>query len=83
MEFRVTRTDDYRQPKMSEAYPALKKYDFKDIFVRDKYGDRWEGLLKIDSIEDLVTISKDIDEMLIVYSSDPLPTLEIYDDYRE
>lgn len=39
--------------------------------------------VELNSIEDIIKISKAVDTSLIVSTYDKIPTIEIYDDYRE
>ena len=76
MEFYVETVDEVKSEKVLGSYPCLSDFEFKD------------GVIKIYDIEDLMKLSKAVNKPLIIHKdermwSKGLPSIEIYDNYRE
>lgn len=96
MRFRVYSTlyecEDCRKDfdKLVDRYPCLAGLDLTEEVVDKRL---WSGdtkkvtvlTIKIDSINQLMTLIRDLDQSLIVADADMygIPSIEIYDDYRE
>ena len=62
-------------------YPPLSKYGYHDEeFQLDSYG---TAKIVINSIEELVSLSREINQPLIIDISTDYPHIEIYDTWRE
>ncbi len=80
MEFRITHTG-YHEKLLLDAYPVLSKYEYHEI-ESDSFCP--EATIVINSIEELVALSKETDHELIVSADHGLPlSIEIYDYWRE
>lgn len=86
MKFIIFRTssDRYRpETPLDES-----KYKLKKIFDRKKdpnvewSHDEWHYEINITSVKQLLDISKDVGKIIIDHDKE-IPTIEIYDDYRE
>lgn len=74
MKFRIVCTDNYnlsskRYPLLKENFTMLLEDGIEYIFI--------------DNLEELLTIENVIHENIIVSNSGSIPSIEIYDDYRE
>lgn len=75
----ITNTEKGRP--LSQKYPELSKYGYHDE-ERDYWGHC--GKVIINSIEELISLSKEINRELIVSADHGRkPSIEIYDDWRE
>lgn len=80
MEFNITRTGWYKTSPL-DAYPVLSKYEYHE--TKDN-GFFEKATITINSIEELVALSKKTNHELIVSADHDLPpSIEIYDDWRE
>ena len=81
MIFKIYNTGGYTSEKgLINDYPILLKYSYHG---EHEYFGRPAGYIVINSLEELVKLTKDLDIELIIDSDEPFPTIEIYDDFRE
>lgn len=80
MIFEIYDTERSNHP-LIEKYPALSKYGYHDE-VKDYWGNR--GKVIINSPQELVSLSKDLGQEIIISTRcTDTPYIEIYDDWRE
>jgi len=81
MVFRICNTRCLSARSVIDYYPILSKYGYHG---EHKY--RWcgtAGLIVINSLEELRTFQKDVNHEIIIDMTGDIPSIEIYDDYRE
>ena len=74
MKFRINCTDNYNLP--SSRYPVL-----NDNFIM--LTEDGIDYIFINDLEELLSIENVINENIIVSNDSSIPSIEIYDDYRE
>lgn len=74
MKFQISRTSASVVPPIPAPHPRAQ---------RESIGGRWEWTIEVASLEDLLTLAPENSEGVIVSHGEPLPGLEIYDEYRE
>lgn len=80
MKFKIFRTSS--QWFRPETPLDKSKYNLKKI-MENQYGlDRWHYEINITSLKQLMQISEDVGQ-IIISTDDEIPTIEIYDYYRE
>ena len=81
MIFNIHNTDQTSETRLIDTYPNLSKYGYHDE-ERDLFG--YVGKVVINSIEELVSLSKDLNRSLIISNDHDIPlSIEIYDGWRE
>lgn len=95
MKFRITRTSvwgDYKDRPVCEGATWNEVTEYRKQRILDENGNiiiretpliRGFWTIEINSIEDLVKLSKKLDEDLVLIPGENLNEIEIYDTYRE
>lgn len=84
MIFDIYNTNQSREMRLIETYPPLSMFGYHDEQLPE-YGFGYEGKVVINSLEDLILLSRATGHHLII-KTDPLmstPSIEIYDGWRE
>lgn len=83
MKFEIYKTRDTGSFK-SDVNPSV--YAYKEKYPTESWPDLERWFIDINSIEELEALRKEVDCELVITDSiwcDPLPAIEVYDDYRE
>ena len=80
MIFKISNTQ--WSPSLLGEYPILCKYGYYNERKKVVWGGA-EGYIVVDSLEELVNLSKDLNHDIIILNNGTEPEIEIYDDYRE
>lgn len=81
MVFEIDATGSVKDGELLKEYPVLLKYGYHNehrSWVGRRIGD-----VVINSPEELVELTKDLHQPIIISLEGDTPTIEIYDDYRE
>lgn len=85
MIIKIHNTDYSNRTRLLERYPALSKFGYHDEeLVSVGFGEGYVGKVVINSTEDFITLSKELNKEIIVSAEYGLePSIEIYDGWRE
>jgi hypothetical protein len=84
MIFDIYNTCQSSKTRLIEDYPVLSKFGYHDERLPE-YGFGYKGKVVINSLEELLSLGKAVNQYLII-QSEPLmctASIEIYDGYRE
>lgn len=81
----ICNTDYSDKTRLINRYPGLAKFGYHDEkLIRIGLGDGYVGKVVINSAEEFVALSKELDQEIIVSAERGLvPSIEIYDSWRE
>ena len=81
MIIRICNTDYSDRTRLIDRYPKLSKFGYHGEILSDY---EYVGKVVINSLEELFSLSKELDREIIVSADHGRePSLEIYDDWRE
>ena len=85
MIIKIHNTDYSNRTRLLERYPALSKFGYHDEELESiGFAEGYVGKVVINSPEDFITLSKDLNQEIIVSAEYNLePSVEIYDGWRE
>lgn len=83
MIFKIYNTNRTLSRSLLDDYPVLSKYGYNPEHEHEVFFGI-AGFIVINSLEELITLKKDVEhEIIIDTECDDVPTIEIYDDWRE
>lgn len=85
MIIKICRTAYSDKTRLIERYPELAKFGYHDEeLVECGFSRAYEGKVVINSPEEFVSLSKELNQEIIISAEHNLdPSIEIYDDWRE